>query len=58
VLERLRQYKFYIKLFKCEFSIILVTFFGFVINIGGIEMDLNRVEVIVEWPESKSFRNI
>jgi hypothetical protein len=48
MLERLRQYKLYIKLFKCEFSIILVIFFGFVVNIGEIEMDINKIEVIIE----------
>jgi hypothetical protein len=41
VLERLRQYKLYTKLFKYEFSIISIIFFGFVINIGGIEMNIN-----------------
>jgi hypothetical protein len=48
MLERLRQYKLYIKLFKCEFSIILIIFFKFVINTGRIKMDINRIEVIIE----------
>jgi hypothetical protein len=48
VLERLRQYKLYVKLFKCEFFIISVIFFKFVINIGEIEININRVEIIAE----------
>jgi hypothetical protein len=48
MLEQLRQYKMYINLFKCEFSIILVIFFGFVINIGRIEMNMNKIEIIAE----------
>jgi hypothetical protein len=48
MLERLRQYKLYIKLSKYEFSIILMIFFEFVINIGEIEIDINRIEVIAE----------
>jgi hypothetical protein len=48
MLERLRQYKLYVKLSKCEFSIILIIFFGFVINTGGIEIDINRIEIIIE----------
>jgi hypothetical protein len=48
MLERLRQYKLYIKLSKYEFSIILIIFFGFVINIGGIEMDISKIEIITE----------
>jgi hypothetical protein len=48
ILKRLRQYKLYTKLSKCEFSIILMIFLRFVINIDGIEMDINRIKVIVE----------
>jgi hypothetical protein len=48
IFERLRQYKLYIKLFKCEFSIISVIFLRFVINIREIEMDESRVEIIIE----------
>jgi hypothetical protein len=48
ILERLRQYKLYIKLFKCEFSVISVIFLGFVINTKGIEIDESRVKVITE----------
>jgi hypothetical protein len=48
MLERLRQYKLYVKLSKYEFSIILMIFLKFVINIGKIEIDMNRIEVIAE----------
>jgi hypothetical protein len=58
MLKCLRQYKLYIKLFKYEFSITLIIFFGFVINTGGIEIDMNRIEIIAEWPEFKFFKNI
>jgi hypothetical protein len=30
----------------------------FVISIRGIEIDESKVEVIIEWPESRSFRDI
>jgi hypothetical protein len=58
MLERLCQYKLYIKLSKYEFSIILIIFFKFVINIDGIEMDINKIKIIAEWSEPKFFRNI
>jgi hypothetical protein len=48
MLERLRQYELYVKLFKCEFSIILIIFLGFVINTDEIKMDINKIEVITE----------
>jgi hypothetical protein len=58
MLKRLRQYKLYAKLFKYEFSIILIIFFRFVINTDKIEMDINKIEIIIKYSESKSFRNI
>jgi hypothetical protein len=48
VLERLRQYKLYIKLSKYEFSIILIIFFEFVINTGGIKIDISKIEIIIK----------
>jgi hypothetical protein len=48
ILEYLRQYKLYIKLSKCEFSIISITFLKFVINIGGIEMNISKIKIIAE----------
>jgi hypothetical protein len=48
VLEYLRQYKLYAKLSKCEFFIILILFLKFVINIDGIEMNINKIEIIAE----------
>jgi hypothetical protein len=48
MLEYLRQYKLYAKLSKYEFSIILIIFLGFVINIGEIEININKVKIIAE----------
>jgi hypothetical protein len=48
ILERLRQYKLYVKLFKCEFFIISIIFLRFVINIRKIKMDENKIEAIIE----------
>jgi hypothetical protein len=48
IFERLRQYKLYIKLSKCEFSVISVIFLRFVINIREIEMNESRIEVITK----------
>jgi hypothetical protein len=35
-----------------------VIFFEFVINIGGIEMNINKIEIIIEWPKPKFFKDI
>jgi hypothetical protein len=58
VFERLRQYKLYVKLFKYEFFVISVIFLEFVISIRGIEMDESKIEIIIEWLESRFFRDI
>ncbi len=46
VLERLRNFKLYLKLFKCEFSVDRVKFLNFIIIIRDIDMEGSRVEVI------------
>jgi hypothetical protein len=33
-------------------------FFGFVINTDRIEIDINEIEIIIEWPEPKFFKDI
>jgi hypothetical protein len=48
ILKRLRQYKLYIKLSKYEFFIILMIFLEFVMNIGGIEININKIKIIAE----------
>ena len=47
VLERLRNFKLYLKLFKCEFSVDRVEFLGFIIITRGIDMEGSRVEIII-----------
>ncbi len=47
VLERFRNFKLYLKLFKCEFSVDRVEFFDFMVITRGIDMEGSRVEVII-----------
>ena len=58
VLERLRQYKLYVKLSKCAFSVKEVDFLGFIVNIRGTKMDPSRVKAIHEWVRPKSYHDI
>jgi hypothetical protein len=43
VFDRLRIYGFYCKLFKCEFSVEKITFFGYIIRVAGVLMDLRKI---------------
>ena len=46
ILKRLKNFKLYLKLFKCEFSINRVKFLSFIVIIRDIDMEGSRVEVI------------
>ncbi len=47
ILKRLRNFKLYLKLFKCEFSVDRVEFFSFVIITRDIDMEGSRVKIII-----------
>jgi len=48
VLLRLRKYKLYAKLSKCEFSVLKLKFLGFCVKVNGIKLDLKRIYSIVK----------
>src|SRR6266536_5796036 len=58
ILKRFRNFKLYLKLFKCEFFVDRVKFLSFVVITRGIDMKGSRVEVIVNWSEPRFFRDI
>jgi hypothetical protein len=47
ILERLRQYKFYVKFSKCEFSKIKIQFLKYIVEINGIQMNSEKMAVII-----------
>ncbi len=46
ILKKLRKFKLYISLKKCEFFIIKVNFLEFVVFTESVSMNLNRVDII------------
>ena len=50
ILERLRQYRLFIKILKCKFIIEEVDFLKF-ISLDGVSIEKSRVAVILKWPE-------
>ncbi len=46
VLERLRTYKLYANLKKCEFETTSIEFLGYIIGIEDVSIDPSRVEAI------------
>jgi hypothetical protein len=47
VLARLLQYRLYVKLEKCEFSISRIEFLNFIVNALNIKMKLKRIIIIM-----------
>ena len=47
ILERFRNFKLYLKLSKCEFSINRVEFLDFVVITRDIDMKGSRIEIII-----------
>ncbi len=46
ILERLRKFKLYVSLKKCEFFITKVNFLEFIIFTESISMNLSRIDII------------
>jgi hypothetical protein len=49
VLEILAKKKFRLKLFKCNFYIKKIMFLGYVIILGKINLDPEKVRAIITW---------
>ncbi len=47
ILKRFRNFKLYLKLFKCEFSINRVEFLSFIVIIRGIDMEGSKIKIII-----------
>jgi hypothetical protein len=58
VLQKLRDYRLYAKLSKCEFWLKQVTFLGHIISMGGISVDPSMIQDVLSWNASTSVSDI
>ena len=58
VLERLRRFRLFANLKKCEFFIKEVEFLGFIISTKGVTIDLRRIDTIRTWPKLKTYYKV
>jgi hypothetical protein len=58
ILTKLQEAGLYLKLSKCEFEMQWISFIGFIITQEGVEIELDRVRTIAEWPEPTCHRDI
>ena len=49
-----KEQKLYANLKKCTFCVYKVVFLGFVVSERGVEVDLEKVKAIQEWPTPKT----
>jgi len=54
----MRQNELYTKLSKCSFSIAKVEYLGYLILEKGVETDAKKIEVIANWPELKTHKDV
>ena len=54
VLESLREDNFLINLKNCSFFKKVLVYLGFFVSAEGLQMDLEKVKVILEWPTPRS----
>jgi hypothetical protein len=58
VLARLLQYRLYVKLEKCEFSISRIEFLDFIVSALDVKMKLERIVIIMNWLELESYKDV
>ena len=58
ILTRLRAWKLYANLKKCDFDCTRVEFLGFTIDTDGVTMERSRVDTITSWPAPKSYHDL
>ena len=58
VLETLRKHKLYAKFSKCEFWLEKVAFLGHVVSAGGISVDPEKIQAIIDWKAPTSVTEI
>ncbi len=58
MLERLLQYKLYVNIKKSKFNVIKTTFLSFIIIRDNVKMNSSKIEMIVNWSESHSYKNV
>jgi hypothetical protein len=46
VLRKLKEYKLYLQLRKCEFYVKEIEFLGFIVSIEGVKINLKKIATI------------
>ncbi|CAN6299949.1 unnamed protein product [Urochloa humidicola] len=58
VLQRLHDHRLYAKFSKCEFWRRRVPFLGYILSENGIEVDLSKVDDVLNWKQPKNVKEV
>jgi hypothetical protein len=58
VLKRLRKYKLFAKLSKCEFDLKEIDYLKFIVRINDIRMNFAKIAIVKKWVESTTRRHV
>jgi len=58
VLRRLEENDLYMKLEKCMWKVRKIGFLGVIIGPNGIEMEKEKVDGVLSWPEPKNMKDV
>uniref|UniRef100_A0A0E9QU96 Reverse transcriptase/retrotransposon-derived protein RNase H-like domain-containing protein n=1 Tax=Anguilla anguilla TaxID=7936 RepID=A0A0E9QU96_ANGAN len=58
MLQQLLENQLYVKAEKCAFHQESVSFLGFIVSAGGIQMDGSKVRAVSEWPIPKTCKDL
>jgi len=58
ILKRLEENDLYIKLEKCVWKVRKIEFLGVIIGPNGIEMEAEKVDGVLNWPQPKNVKDV
>jgi hypothetical protein len=58
VLRKLKEYKLYLQLGKCEFYVKETEFLGFIVSTEGVKINLKKILAVQEWLIPKIVKDV
>ncbi|KAI7792353.1 hypothetical protein IRJ41_006321 [Triplophysa rosa] len=58
VLTQLLKHKLFVKLEKSEFHVPSVSFLGFWVSKGSLQMDPGKIQAVLDWPQPNSIKQV
>ena len=56
VFQRLKNYKLYLKVTKCNLFLEKVAFLGHIVSAEGLSVDLTKIDAVKTWPTPRNVK--